>query len=201
MNHQVVMKKTKFAFFAKFLTTYCFRDAKIYFVVMSFYFALFSLNARAQSDEEILLFENFNNISFNSLGRKLVKDKNIDLIESKGADGSAVIRVAYVGFDEGSQRVTLKFPLKRSVKQATLSFDVLFDKDFQWTYGGKLHGLGPKVPVTGGKKRNPGKWSARTTFKKEGYVSTYLYDQDKKNKYGVGSISDVPVFSKTNGIM
>jgi len=73
---------------------------------------------------------------------------------------------------------------------------VLFDKDFQWTYGGKLHGLGSKVPVTGGKKRNPRKWSARTTFKKEGYVSTYLYDQDKKNKYGIGNVSDAPVFFK-----
>ena len=160
------------------------------------FFLLLNMQVQAQDKKGVLLFEDFNNIAPNSLGKKLIKNKHIDLVGDKGADGSAVIRVAYVGYEKGSQRVTLRFPLKRRVTHATLSFDVLFDRDFQWTKGGKLHGLGPESPVGGGKKRSPKKWSARTMFKQEGYVSTYLYDQNEHEKYGIGVTSASPAFTK-----
>lgn len=161
-----------------------------------FCFLLLSVSIQAQTQGEVLLSEDFNDITFASLGRKLIQNKYIELAEDKGKDGSDAIRVSYVGYERGSHGVTLRFPLKRTVTQATLSFDVLFDQDFQWTNGGKLHGLGPKYPVTGGKTRYPKKWSARTTFKKEGYMRAYLYDQNKNKKYGTGTISATPVFLK-----
>jgi hypothetical protein len=89
----------------------------------------------------------------------------------------------------------MRYPIGSKVNKATLSFDVCFDKEFQWTHGGKLHGLGPKKPITGGKQRKPDGWSARITFKEGGRCATYLYDQDKKKKYGTGHTSSTPVFA------
>jgi hypothetical protein len=40
----------------------------------------------------------------------------------------------------------------------------MFDQDWQWVLGGKLHGLGPEQPITGGNERLPTGWSARVTF-------------------------------------
>lgn len=172
-----------------------FKMKNVYSITL-FSFLLLSTGIHAQTQNELLLSEDFNDIQPESLGQKLLQNKYIQLAEGKGKDGSNAIRVSYVGYERGSQRVTLRFPLTRHVTQATLSFDVLFDQDFQWTYGGKLHGLGPKYPVTGGKTRSDHKWSARTTFKKDGYMKAYLYDQNKNVKYGTGTTSAAPVFLK-----
>lgn len=45
-------------------------------------------------------------------------------------------------------------PLATRETAATLVFDVRFDHDFQWMLEGKLHGLGPAKPVTGGRADN-----------------------------------------------
>ncbi len=67
----------------------------------------------------------------------------------------------------------------------TLCYDVLFPEGFQFVKGGKLHGLGPKNPVTGGKPTKAAGWSARVGFRPKGGISTYIYDQEKKIKYGI----------------
>ncbi len=144
--------------------------------------------------DRVLLKEGFNRGAETGLAKTLLAHRNISLAKGAGPDRSNAIRVAYVGYDRGSQRVVLRYPLRAKVDQATISFDVCFEKDFQWTLGGKLHGLGPKRPVTGGKERRPDGWSARTVFKPKGYCATYLYDQDKSKTYGVGQKSDKPVF-------
>lgn len=61
-----------------------------------------------------------------------------------------------------------------------------FEKDFDFTHGGKLHGLGPDKPVTGGKAMRPDVWSARLMFAKAGGVRLYNYHQHLKGQYGDG---------------
>ena len=152
------------------------------------------LAATQAPDRRILLSEDFNEIEQYTFSSKAVNDPGIQLARGAGPDGSDAIRVAYVGYERGSQRVVLRYPLEAEVEAATLSFDVYFEEDFPWTLGGKLHGLGPKNPVTGGNQRQADKWSARIMFKQDGKVSTYLYDQDQSKKWGTGQSTRAPVF-------
>lgn len=131
-----------------------------------------------------------------SLAQKLLAHAKIRLAPKAGPDGSDAIRVSYVGSPEGSERVVVRHPLASHAQEAELSFDVCFEEDFQWTGGGKLHGLGPAHPVTGGNPRSPQKWSVRAVFRPEGAVATYIYDQTPDTKYGKGQKSDGPVFQK-----
>ena len=144
--------------------------------------------------DRVLLKEGFNGVAETGLAKALLAHRHISLAKGAGPDRSDAIRVAYVGYNGGSQRVVSAYPLRAKVEQATISFDVRFAEDFQWTLGGKLHGLGPKRPVTGGKERRPDGWSARTIFQPKGHCASYLYDQDKSKTYGVGQKSDEPVF-------
>lgn len=144
--------------------------------------------------EEVLLQEDFENPAEQLFAQRVIQHERIDYAPNGGVGGSAGIRVKYEGFDRGSHRVVVRYPLSSPVEAATLSFDVLFESDFQWTHGGKLHGLGPTRPITGGKPRVPNGWSARSTFKDDGHIATYLYDQDTTKKWGVGATSDAPVF-------
>ena len=143
----------------------------------------------------VLISEDFNETDKKGLAAAALRNPKITLAKQAGPDGSDAIRVAYVGYKRGSERVVFRYPIGAKVDEATLSFDVRFDRDFQWTHGGKLHGLGPRKPITGGKERKPDGWSARVMFKKDGRCATYLYDQDEKKKYGVGYTSGHPVFA------
>jgi hypothetical protein len=145
--------------------------------------------------KRVLVEERFDQDLQSGLAKALLAHRHIHLAKAAGTDHSAAIRVDYVGYERGSQRVVVRYPLGAQVAQATLAFDVYFDKDFQWTAGGKLHGLGPKRPVTGGKPRRPDGWSARVMFKSQGHCATYLYDQDPRKTYGVGQTSAQPVFA------
>jgi hypothetical protein len=140
------------------------------------------------------LKEDFDNGTKRGFANKALNSPRIDLAKGAGPDGSNAIRVAYVGNKNGSERVVVHYPLGAVVDRATLSFDVRFDKNFQWVKGGKLHGLGPKRVVTGGKERLPDGWSARIMFREDGKCETYLYDQSRKTKYGIGQKSQRQVF-------
>jgi hypothetical protein len=151
--------------------------------------------ALAEADHpRVLMREDFNKRDPKGFAAMALRHPKIQLAKEAGPDGSDAIRVAYVGYKRGSERVVFRYPRGSTVDRATLSFDVCFEKDFVWVRGGKLHGLGPKKPITGGKQRQPDGWSARVMFKQEGRSATYLYDQDKKKKYGVGRTSEKPVF-------
>ena len=144
--------------------------------------------------ERILLKEGFDQDIEDGLAKRLLAEPHITLSEGAGPDGSNAIRVAYVGYARGSERVIKRQVLASKTDEATLAFDVKFDENFQWVLGGKLHGLGPKSPITGGEKRRPDGWSARIMFKEGGRCSTYLYDQDMTEKWGVGLTTKHPVF-------
>lgn len=148
----------------------------------------------AEAPSKILLKEDFSHPE-TGLAKRLLEHPRIQLAETGGVDGTPAIRAAYVGYEQGSERVVVHYSLPRKVSKATLTFDVLFEEDFQWVRGGKLHGLGPEKPVTGGRTRRPDGWSARSMFNAEGRISSYLYDQDKQKKWGYGSKSKNPVFT------
>ncbi|MFO7629004.1 MAG: hypothetical protein R6W06_05705 [Prochlorococcaceae cyanobacterium] len=101
----------------------------------------------------------------------------------------------YLGNEKGSERIAINLPLQRSVSRARLSFDVRFSPDFDFARGGKLLGLAPRRPVTGGAPRRPDGWSARLSFQPQGGVATYIYDQPvKRRRFGIVKRSREPVF-------
>lgn len=144
--------------------------------------------------QRVLLDENFEEDLESGLAKVLLNHRHVDWVKGGGRDGSDGIRVSYVGYDLGSERIVLRVPLGISVTEATLVFDVLFEEGFQWTLGGKLHGLGPQRPVTGGRDRRSDGWSARMMFNPDGVCGSYLYDQNKERLYGVGGKSRKDVF-------
>ena len=124
------------------------------------------------------------------LAKKLLSNRYITLAPDAGPDGSNAIRVTYEGDDRGSKRVVVSPPLPRRVNEATLCYRVRFASDFQFVLGGKLHGLGPQRPITGGDDMKPDGWSARVMWKDNGSLRTYIYHQDKPAKWGQGEIAD-----------
>lgn len=164
------------------------------FILISLIFLIF-FGITCSQQPYLLLDENFN--SSQSLAAKTLLDNQyITLGKNEGPDGSHAIRVHYEGYEMGSKRVVVQLPLKNKVKHATLTFDVKFDKDFQFVRGGKLHGLGPLKRITGGLKRLPSGWSARIMWRPEGSCASYLYDQDISKKWGNGKRTDHPIFKK-----
>lgn len=168
---------------------------QITYISIFFIIATAGISADRKVSRQVLLDEDFNTPSEDSFYAKALKHDLIKLAKGAGLDGSDAIKVAYVGYERGSKRVVVRYPLTEQVLEATLYYDVCFDKDFEWVIGGKLHGLGPKSPITGGKPRRPDGWSARITFKEDGHCATYLYDQDPVKTYGIGEKTPMPVFN------
>ena len=119
------------------------------------------------------------------LRRELEKHDLLEVVKGMGVDAGSAIRATYVPYEQGSKRIVVNYPIRPALEY-TLNYDVKFEKDFDFTHGGKLHGFGPDKPVAGGKAMRPDGWSARVTFAKEGGVRTYNYHQDLKGKYGDG---------------
>ncbi len=122
--------------------------------------------------------------SGSSAATSILKNERASLARGKGVDGSNALKVDYVGYDRGSKRVIRVIDLPRKLHHATLHFDVLFPRDFQFVRGGKLHGFGPANRVTGGGDITPAGWSARMMFKSNGRMSTYTYCHNKDTKWG-----------------
>ncbi len=146
--------------------------------------------AMTKSGPVVLMQEDFDTEPDAGLAAALLDDPEISLAEGEGPDGSDAIRVAYVGFEMGSHRVTKIYNLSGKCSSATLSYDVRFDEDFQFVKGGKLHGLSPRKPVTGGQPRMPQGWSARVVFKNQGHAGSYIYDQNPNKRNRLVRYSD-----------
>lgn len=162
---------------------------------------LFTHGLSAQSTQpsypksRVLMQEDFDGKATTQFRSRLIKGKLCKIAKDSGPDGSDALRVTYEGYERGSKRVVIREKFKKSVKEATLIFDVYFEPGFQFTYGGKLHGLGPSKPITGGGVMKPEGWSARSMFKEEGKISAYLYKQNKDSKWGVGKKTEKPAFT------
>jgi len=163
--------------------------------ILPYALALLFLPLTLPAGASILVEEDFSDPD-SDLARQLLAHPKIALSEGGGVDGSNGIRVAYVGGDMGSERVVVRYPLPEKVTFARLSFDVFFEEDWQWVRAGKLHGVGPLQPVTGGRTKHPEGWSSRMMWRKDGGVVNYLYDQDETHKYGKGDRSDTSVLEK-----
>lgn len=119
------------------------------------------------------------------LYKQLARGEFLEIEEGEGVGGSNALKATYRGCKEGSQRITRAFKLPKQLDEATLVFDVKFDEGFQFLKGGKLHGLGPDKHITGGREMKPDGWSARAMWRPDGLTS-YVYCQDKEQKYGQG---------------
>lgn len=108
----------------------------------------------------------------------------LEVVDGAGVAGTRGLRALYEGCEIGSRRMVSRHKLPERGGEMTLCYDVNFPRDFQFVRGGKLHGLGPEAPVTGGKPMTKSGWSARVVFTGDGGVATYLYTQDKKSRYG-----------------
>lgn len=115
---------------------------------------------------------------------RLLRDPRLAIAEGKGVGGGRALQAAYVGGPMGSERLVNHMPLGQRGLEYTLNYDVKFADDFQFVGGGKLHGLGPDKPVTGGDPIRPDGWSARVMWREKGRVELYTYHQDQKDKYG-----------------
>ncbi len=138
-----------------------------------------------------LVSENFEN-STGPLYSKLMDNSRLSLAEKEGVGNSNAIKATYSGGSMGSQRIVVNYTLPSPQKEASLCFDVKFDADFQFVKGGKLHGLGPKNSVTGGKPLTPQGWSARSMFKENGKIGPYVYHQNQGGQYGEGGTQIQP---------
>lgn len=136
-------------------------------------------------NDATVLQETFDTATASSFGQKIIENQHTKLVEGKGVDGSVAVKVFYVGDERGSKRVLASAPIAAAEK-ATLSFSVNFCSDFDFARGGKLHGLGPIKPVSGGNAVSADRWSARLMWSRNGILKTYVYHQDMKGKFGDG---------------
>ena len=95
-------------------------------------------------NEDLVSFADFEEADELGIYERFKEGTYVSVVDEEGVDGSHAVKTRYEGYKHGSQRVAAMFELPRKMKEASLIFDVKFDKDFQFVRGGKLHGLGPK---------------------------------------------------------
>jgi hypothetical protein len=144
-----------------------------------------------------IFVENFD-AKLSEFAQSLAKKRYAALVSNSGVQGSNAIAVTYQGFEQGSYRVYAAAKLPEAALQYQLSFAVRFCDNFDFVRGGKLHGLGPENPITGGDPITAEGWSARLMFGPGGTLRTYVYHQDMKGKFG--DVKVAQTFRFTPGI-
>ena len=147
---------------------------------------------------ESLLAETFDGDGHSMFLKKLLKHPFVTIDSDNGVNGSRAIKVEYHGYEKGSRRVVVTHPLGGKSIDGTLSYDVKFCTGFDFVKGGKLHGLAPVEPVTGGQPVSANKWSARISFRRNGGISSYTYHQDLPGPFGETTATDVFRFTPGN---
>lgn len=151
-------------------------------ITTAFLFSGYGTKAVAAQNKEVFA-EDFNG-QLSQFGLVLAKKRYAEVVRGEGVHGSKAMKVTYQGFEQGSYRVYAAAHLPEAALQYQLSFAVKFCDNFDFVRGGKLHGLGPENPVTGGNKVTAEGWSARLMFEPDGGLRTYVYHQDMKGKFG-----------------
>jgi hypothetical protein len=138
--------------------------------------------ASAQDGARVLV-DNFES-GRGMLIRNLAHNPHLALVEGEGVGGGRALRATYVGSARGSERIVRTLPLGSPGLEHTLNYDVRFPSGFQFVRGGKLHGLAPSDPLSGGAARRPDAWSVRVLWGANGTIETYTYHQGQRGRYG-----------------
>lgn len=150
----------------------------------------YTLSACAGSDvpestnQQIVMAETFDDFFKSSFASSLHHLELADIVYNEGVADSKALIVYYQGNERGSRRIVENFLLDSPLEHASVQFDVKFCEGFDFSRGGKLHGLVPLKPVAGGNKTRPQSWSARAMWGKHGSLKSYVYHQQMKGKYG-----------------
>lgn len=124
--------------------------------------------------------EDFQNYTAGSAYRGI---PDLRILSNCPADGEQCLRAKYRPTSTGSPE--LLFSHKVMPKDAyTLHYDVYFEEGFDFVRGGKLPGLGASAATAGCTASRPDGWSVRLTWRSEGQVSIYYYDQVRPNACG-----------------
>lgn len=165
--------------------------AAVMFIIWYF---VFWQGITPSGNDATVLQETFDTATVSSFGQKIIENQHTKRVDGEGVDGSAALKVFYVGDERGSKRV-LASEFISATDKATLSFSVNFCPGFDFARGGKLHGLGPVKPVSGGNAVKTDRWSARLMWSRNGILKTYVYHQDMKGKFGDGRFADDFIFN------
>ena len=138
------------------------------------------------------------NVPASAHALRLLENEYLEITPNLGKDGSTALRATYVPFERGTIPITGRFPIPPALEY-TLNYDVFFEENFQFTRGGKLHGLTPDAPHVGGNIGRPESWSARVTFLKNHRLSLYVYHQNMRRQYGEGGLKQAPEFRVQKG--
>lgn len=161
------------------------KSAIAFFVLTGLYSnAIAGSDKPEKKESPYVLQENFDDFFRSGFATSLHHKDNASIVYNKGVENSKALIVYYQGYDRGSERVIETTPLGASLTHASLEFEVMFCEGFDFARGGKLHGLAPEQPVTGGNPIHSKGWSARAMWGKDGSLKTYIYHQDMKGKYG-----------------
>ena len=115
------------------------------------------------------------------------KYKGAEVANGYGYENSKGMRLTFKGQSDGSNHFVRTPNFGTPCDEATLNYRVLFEEDFQFVKGGKLHGLGPSQNVSGGDDMRPDGWSARVAFGSKNTIKPYIYQHNKDSKWGVGT--------------
>lgn len=151
--------------------------------------ATFSTSDVRSHIETLVFFEDFD-IKKTELRDKLSTIPLVSLENTFGTSNSNAALVFYQGNSMGSERIIANVDLADYSLIYKLEFHVKFCDNFDFVRGGKLLGLGPDEPVTGGNQITPSGWSARLMFRGNGELQTYVYHQEMKGKYGDAKVSE-----------
>jgi hypothetical protein len=159
---------------------------KSFVIFLSALFVLNMLNLASlpAAKAQLVFEETFDQPTTTGVYPKLVNHKYLQAVPQQGTNNSPALKATYKSSKIGSERIVIRYPLSERGMEYTLLFDVKFDADFQFVKGGKMHGLGPDRPITGGKPMKPDGWSARMMFHRDEQIQTYIYCQNKSGQYG-----------------
>lgn len=144
---------------------------------------LWEYSNHPSDDVAATVAESFDDYPFSPQGKVIVEHPLTNLAPGAGLEGSTALKVNYEGYERGSRRV-VRSPTIPPAESYKLSFWIRFCENFDFGRGGKLHGLGPAKPVTGGNAITPDGWSARLMFRQGGGLQSYVYHQDQVGRFG-----------------
>jgi|GEM_PF-910407 len=176
-----------------FLNIPCFSIKSIIFGLLFFGSGFNNLQA------EDLAYYGYSIEDFNTLnlGQPWDELKETEIVNRCGLEGvrNRCLRVKHVPSNTGSPWLKKQIEIPQS-EHAILSYDVLFENDFEFVKGGKLPGLASQVPATGCRSILPDSWSARPMWRPEGQLQGYYYGQDRSRKCGEGDTGADFLFKK-----